>query len=696
MSRFLLFCLFLVSVYGGESKLCVSFFLEGECPRLKESLESVKGIADCISICDAGSSIEADGGLEILEDFLDECGVFHRTEVLEAGQRERVSSIAAALGVIEEAGLSKEETYILFLAPNEILKRSSAFSMSGLEDDAYSIMAKSVAHYQFDLRLVRAAAADGLRPLFSDPSSYRSPPFVTKLRSLLIEMSDPPPIAPLVESARQHPQSKEALFALAQGYCRRNQFQEAIRWYQARIELGGEGEEAWFSKYKIGECSERLGDWDSAFRWYLEAFQADPKRPEPLVKIATHFRHAGKNEIAYLFAKSGSAIPFPEMKNLYPFFPSYQFEEELSIAAYYTSHRDDGYKAASDLVIKRRVPAFVRDQAYRNLLFYVPRLQAVRYVEIDFDIPLIEGTQQEYRPMNPSIHKTEEGYQVCCRAVSYTQEGAKHFHTDLPNGIFRNRNFLLSYDKEFRLLGQREILEDLPRERIPHFLLEGMEDCRLFAWNGGLWFTATCFDTNPTGSLQIALCKLPGKLQEAGKGPELFVEHLVPLIGPDPNRHEKNWLPFLHNGVFHAIYSYDPFLVYRPDPQTGACETALRYLPAHDFSSFRGSAAPVPFDEGYIAMIHEVVFMPDFTRCYLHRFLYLDANLRVQFLSRPFLFDHAGVEFCCGMARSHSGNELILAIGLEDREARLGIVECQTVRSLLEPLPPSIEFPFEE
>ena len=269
--------------------------------------------------------------------------------------------------------------------------------------------------------------------------------------------------------------------------------------------------------------------------------------------------------------------------------------------------------------------------------------------------------------------------------------GAKHFYTNDPGGIYRSLNFLLCYDRNFQLLSEHQVIEDLSREKIPTFLVEGMEDCRLFHYNKRLYFTCTTFDTNPTGSPQISLCRL----NPFSKANILEVEDLVPLIGPDLHRCEKNWLPFLIDEELYAIYSYDPFIVYKPDPMTGISETVVSYKPAHDFSRFRGSAAPIAFDDGYLTMVHEVVFMPEFERCYLHRFLYLDCDFQIKFLSKPFIFDHFGVEFCCGMTIDHERKNLIMAVGLEDREALLGVVVLEQIRSLLEPLPPVGDHLFE-
>ncbi|MBA3721551.1 MAG: hypothetical protein H0W88_04025 [Parachlamydiaceae bacterium] len=85
-------------------------------------------------------------------------------------------------------------------------------------------------------------------------------------------------------------------------------------------------------------------------------------------------------------------------------------------------------------------------------------------------------------------------------------------------------------------------------------------------------------------------------------------------------------------------------------------------------------------------LTHEVVFKNEL-RYYLHRFLYLDKNLIVQKISKPFIFRHMGVEFCCGMTFDHSYKNLIMTIGIEDREAYFSIIDLDSVQSLLESLP---------
>lgn len=409
--------------------------------------------------------------------------------------------------------------------------------------------------------------------------------------------------------------------------------------------------------FQLGEYYEAEGQWADALYWYLEAFQENPTVTDPIKKITQHYQKMGQNDLAYLFAKHGSLLE------------PYNFDEDLSIVSYYTPFKEDGYTAANNLLINRQVPGYIKSQTYRNILFYVENLPAT-YLPIEFDCP------EPYHPMNPSIVKTDEGYTVICRTVNYTQTGAKYYYTPDPEGIFRTRNFLLTYDPDFQLLSQQEMVENLPRPHYPRYRLDGIDDCRLFEMDGSYWFTGNVLDSSPH-NIQISLCKLSDLAQ---------VQQVTPLLGPDPYRCEKNWLPFVVDGKLHTIYSYDPFILFQPNLETGECPILVHYTPEHDFSHFRGGAAPVVWDGGYLAVIHEVVQHPNSERTYLHRFIYLDANFQITRVSKPFTFIHNGIEFCGGLTLDHSGSQALLTVGIEDHDAYICMVDLETVREWLQPL----------
>ena len=96
---------------------------------------------------------------------------------------------------------------------------------------------------------------------------------------------------------------------------------------------------------------------------------------------------------------------------------------------------------------------------------------------------------------------------------------------------------------------------------------------------------------------------------------------------------------------------------------------------------FAGSAGPLPFDDGYLALVHQ--FSYEEGRYYFHRFIYLDKDFKLTRLSKPFTFLHSGIEYCCGMTFDPSCQNLLMTIGIEDRQAGLVTVNLETVRGLL-------------
>ena len=391
--------------------------------------------------------------------------------------------------------------------------------------------------------------------------------------------------------------------------------------------------------------------------------------------------------MAYLFANHGLKIPYPNDQVLFISHPvyDYQLNEELSIAAYYTPFKEEGFPATQRIIFKKDIPCYVKEQAYQNSLFYVKNLKSAHFEPITIQLPLIGDGPSHYNAMNPSIQKVRTGYKLICRTVNYQQTGGMDFKLiDPADKYIKTKNFLVHYDKDLNLLSQHEIVEELPRKRVelPNIVkMDGLEDGRLFEFNKKFWFTCTSSDTHPLGYKQISLCKLADKPSDQA----IYVEKLTPLKGPNLQLHEKNWLPFVRNQELYLFYSYDPWIIYKPNIETGECEQFLCHNPGYDFSRFRGSAAPIEFDNGYLMLVHEVVFKD--VRYYLHRFLFLDKNLIVKKISNPFTFMHKGVEYCCGMTLDHSEKKLLLPIGIEDRDAYFCSVDTDTVRAMLEPLP---------
>ena len=485
--------LFLSSIVRGE--ICLVLMINDDELVIERTLESVKDLVDCICVCNVSSSDET---LPLLHAFKQGTNISVKVVHPENKQDPLTFAIQAGRKMLEKSKCDLSHSYLLFLDAGTMLNNGHLLKDRILSEDAYSCMdsKQSLGFSKRALHLFKASLPwqnqGGIYPIWTTNAdfTFQTLDYIQVqdveeehyIKNRLKQMID-------VWKGSDDP---ETLFYLAQVHKAQHKYELAIHLHQNHIEKGKNREQVWFSHFMIAECYEAKKEWEMALQWYLQAYQFDPERSEPLHKLAVHYRKGGHNHVAYLFAKQGGRISTPHDQTLWtiPEVKDYQFDEELSIAAYYTPYQDEGEAAANDLLIRKQVPWFLKEQTYKNLLFYAKRLQDIHHMPIEFEIPLIqEGSEEPFHPMNPSICKTEEGYQIICRTVNYTQMGAKTFHTSDPSGIFRTRNFLLNYDRQFNLRSQKEIIENLPRKRIRSFNLEGLDDCRIFKFNEEMWFS---------------------------------------------------------------------------------------------------------------------------------------------------------------------------------------------------------------
>jgi len=295
--------------------------------------------------------------------------------------------------------------------------------------------------------------------------------------------------------------------------------------------------------------------------------------------------------------------------------------------------------------------------------------------------PLEECPDKTYLPCNPSICKFEEGYLVVCRTVNYDIDFNRNpviQPIDLSESL-KTKNILVHYDRHFNKIKEARIVD---HSAIPTFFHKrlSLEDYRIFNWHDELWFLSTTHDTNIQGTPK----KVLGKIKNLKSEDSIELENLVTIDHPCTKWGEKNWLPFIMDNKLHAIYSFDPLTVFHIETD-GTYTTSIKNEHEFDMTEFRGSAAPIPFQEGYLALVHEHVSSNDKFN-YFHRFVYLDANLTIKKVSDRFTFMGQDVEFVCGMALDDLTQKLVIGLGVWDKEAYLCFIDTDYVSSLLQPL----------
>lgn len=132
------------------------------------------------------------------------------------------------------------------------------------------------------------------------------------------------------------PKNTRSVFYLAQSYRDCGDIDAAIKNYEKRITMDGWYEEKWYAMYQLGCLYDRKGERAKAIKSYLDAYNFNPQRAEPLYELCRLYRLEGKFFLGYTFGKMALSIPVPT-RGLFVTKDAYDkcLYDELSICAYY-------------------------------------------------------------------------------------------------------------------------------------------------------------------------------------------------------------------------------------------------------------------------------------------------------------------------------------------------------------------------
>lgn len=482
-------------------------------------------------------------------------------------------------------------------------------------------------------------------------------------------------------------------FYLAQTYRDLGRREAAIEWYRRRVELGGWDEEVFYANLQEGvlRLEDGLGP---ATAVLIEAWQRRSARAEPLYELARAHRERGSMFPAHLFASRGLQIPYPaDILFVHRWIYTWGLRIERAVAAAAIGRleeaRDDfATLLETDAALPGDIQAFAQSRlaeletrlgtptpqaanAMGQRGAANPRAEPLRLGSVAPSLRIGE-LKLDVRPawpaFNPSICADGDGFLMIVRTANYRiEEGVVH-----DDGILRNINYLVRIGPDLSVEGIEPIEEaEEPRRRYPSQVI-GYEDCRLFEVDGQWFASATGCELNPVERREIVLLSLDGAAIRA----------IRPLSGPHAGRHEKNWMPFVRDGVLHFVYSCGPTVVLGCDPQTGRTWFVSETPAPARASELRGGSQGIVLDDGsWLFTVHEVD-RSSATARYLHRFVRLDRELRLDRVSQPFTFTSDRVEFCGGMARR--ADQLVLSFGVSDAASGLAVVELGEVLELLD------------
>lgn len=381
-----------------------------------------------------------------------------------------------------------------------------------------------------------------------------------------------------------------------------------------------------------------------------------------LIPVIRELKNNGKHDQAVFIALN--MFKYDLLTNI-----TRELLHELTICLYYTNYRSLGPRILDHLLFKGDLSAHEES----NQSFYAAKIERIDKFRPDIKTPLVKGSSQCYKPMNPSILKYKDGWLGLSRLVNYTQEKATNFKFISKDGRCRTKIVLMLLDSEFKVTKQI-ILKDKSNRIRYKTQVKYFEDVIPFFENGNLYVLSNALDGNIMGRSTIYRCHIDIEKGEITKAIEF----------PSPqNRTEKNWLPMRIEEKLHYLYSYDPVIILDRELNLKEYPQKLR------FGAFRGGGGVINYqiedEDGYLCIVHEVGLYPGNNgRCYLHRFIWLNSTFLISKVSHVWIFEHQGIEYCRSMIQDK--DKLVLGVGIEDRESWYYLIDANLPKNMLKDL----------
>lgn len=175
-----------------------------------------------------------------------------------------------------------------------------------------------------------------------------------------------------LERLDKNPNDTRSTFYLAQSYRDCGDPKSALLWYQKCAQMNGWKEERWYAYYQVGVMRERIGSPIAIIeRSYLDAYQFDPLRAEPLVALCARFRIQKNYAKAHLYACAAREIPYPSDVILFVDDGVYEWRAlaEYATSAYWVGKYSEAQKVNEMLLENPKLPEGHRQQIQKNLEF---------------------------------------------------------------------------------------------------------------------------------------------------------------------------------------------------------------------------------------------------------------------------------------------------------------------------------------
>lgn len=359
--------------------LCM--IVKNEAHVILRCLDSVRPLIDYALIEDTGST---DGTQDVIRNWLDRENL--PGEVFDAPWQDFAHNRSLALARLRER---PDIDYALIIDADDVLVCEHGFDAAafkgGLAADFYNLTLRAdpVTHYramlcsnrhEFRFRGVlheflappegcSSALADGIHVIERREGARSRDPDKYRKDAAVLEQA--------LQSEDDAFMRSRYTFYLAQSWKDCGENEKALSAYLDRAGLGFWDEEVAVSLHNAAQLMERLDHpGHEIIGMYLRAYEACPRRAEPLHAAARYCRQAGKHHQGHMLAKQGLAIAQPA-SGLFiePWIYDYGLLDELAVNAYWVARYQECLDACERLLNERKMPADMRERVEANARF---------------------------------------------------------------------------------------------------------------------------------------------------------------------------------------------------------------------------------------------------------------------------------------------------------------------------------------
>ena len=472
----------------------------------------------------------------------------------------------------------------------------------------------------------------------------------------------------LTEDLKEDPKNGRTYFYLAQSYKDSGNFDEAIKHYKKRIEVGGWYEEIWQSHYQIAKCYECLKQPEEMEAWALKAFKFHPHRAEPIYFLLQYFKDRYEHFKAYHYYLKGKDIPFPKNDVLFIEYSIYEglFEYENTILSCYVFNKSR-QDVLNDMVSYINTKQHKIDNVWDNIQYYIEPLTSNtykgEYSKLFF--PQID----EFQVSSCSVVPYKNKLIMNTRYVNYSIDSKGSYHMRSADGNVKTRNGVTSLNTSYYPLDDVKMMKEESYKTYPSNI-EGFEDVRLFVFKDKLHFTASSKNISSDGKIVMTLgdydpenLKMsnisiinPPKLSDCEKNWIYIPDYS--LVGTEAAKNKMNfiygWHP-LQIGAVNTSFDFKDTDEDKSEDKSPSDEIKLvQKLQIHTtfetprfFSRFRGSSTICEYSGRLWCVAHFVKYTTP--RVYLHSVVTFNREtMKPELYSLPFVFRKHAIEYCLG------------------------------------------------